>query len=100
MKRLSLGLGVGVLIGVLASKAWKQEQLTPEAVLKRVKATVQQEYMISGSWIHMQPESITRFGLPYEAYRGGITSSTTDGPVQYEFLADVKTGVLLDLQEI
>lgn len=48
----------------------------------------------------MQPESVDRFGLSYTAYRGGLTSSTVDGPVQYEFIADIKTGVLLDLTQV
>lgn len=100
MKRVSIGLGIGLLIGVLASKACKSDKLSPEQALNKVKATVKQEYIINGSWIHMQPESVDRFGLTYTAYRGGLTSSTVDGPVQYEFIADIKTGVLLDLTQV
>lgn len=100
MKRLTLGVGIGVVIGILASKACKSEQLSPEHVLKKVKAVVKQEYIINGSWIHMQPETVDHVGLTYQAYRGGLTSSTVDGPVQYEFIADVKSGVLLNLTQI
>ncbi len=35
MKRLTLGVGVGIAIGILASKACKAEQLSPESVLKK-----------------------------------------------------------------
>ncbi|MFS0787554.1 hypothetical protein ABC345_14355 [Shouchella sp. 1P09AA] len=100
MKRLSIGIGVGVLIGVLASRACQSDEMKPETVLKKVKAVVKQEYIIHGSWIHMQPETITHLGLTYQAYRGGLTSSTVDGPVQYEFVADINSGVLLKLEQI
>ncbi len=100
LKRFSIGIGVGVLIGVLASKACQTTELKPEQVLKKVKAVVKQEYIINGSWIHMQSETVEHLGLTYQVYRGGLTSSTVDGPVQYEFVADVESGVLLKLDQI
>ncbi|WP_353625884.1 hypothetical protein [Bacillus sp. JCM 19041] len=38
MKRVSLGLGIGILIGVLASRACKADKLSPEQVLKKSKS--------------------------------------------------------------
>ncbi|WP_059103767.1 PepSY domain-containing protein [Shouchella shacheensis] len=100
MKRVSLGLGIGVVVGFLVSKKIKSDALSPENALKKVKIAVKEEHNVSGSWIHMKPETIERFGLKYSAYRGGLTSPTNDGVVQYEFLADTKTGVLLSLEQM
>lgn len=62
----------------------------------KAKATVATQHTISGSWIHMNPETVERYGLQYEVYRGGMSTSTPDGTVQFEFIVETKNGTLLE----
>lgn len=97
VKRLLVGIGIGVSIGLLLRPSIEQKKLTPEKALKLVKKTVSQTHKITGSWIHMIPEQVTRQNTTYEVYRGGISAKEGDDTKQYEFLVDRATGTLLDL---
>ncbi|WP_231686807.1 PepSY domain-containing protein [Bacillus sp. JCM 19034] len=57
-------------------------------------------YHITGSWIHMVPESIERQSINYDVYRGGISTNTDDGTVQYEFLVEKESGAILELNPL
>lgn len=98
IKRFVIGLGVGLAAGYFLRPTIEGERLTPERVLKEVKQKVASTHAISGSWIHMLPEKIERNHLSYEVYRGGLSTTTEQGTVQYEFLADTKTGTVIALQ--
>lgn len=99
MKKLSIGLVLGFILGFFLRPTIAKERISPEKALKKAKATASTTHTISGSWIHMNPESIERYGLQYEVYRGGISTSTPDGTVQYEFIVETKNGTLLELIE-
>jgi predicted small secreted protein len=97
MKRFITGVGIGIAVGYLLKSNLEQDHITPERALKEVKKTVAQTHAVSGSWIHMIPETISRHHISYEVYRGGLSTTTEEGTKQYEFLVDRKTGTLLDL---
>src|SRR5690625_5539290 len=54
---------------------------------------------VSGSWIYIHPNEYEKNGLIYDTYRGGITRTIDDQQKQFEFHADVKTGVVIDVQQ-
>lgn len=97
MKKLSFGLGIGFALGYFLRPTISKERISPEKALKKAKATAAAQHTISGSWIHMNPETVERFGLQYEVYRGGMSTSTPDGTVQFEFIVETKNGTLLEL---
>lgn len=98
IKRFIAGLGLGLAVGYLLRPTIGCDRITPERALKEVKKTVARTHVISGSWIHMLPETIERNHISYDIYRGGLSTTTEEGTVQYEFLVDTKTGTLIDLQ--
>ncbi len=98
IKRFIVGLGCGLAVGYLLRPKLENEKITPERALKEVKKVVSRNHAISGSWIHMLPETIEQNHISYDVYRGGLSTATEDGTVQYEFLVDAKTGTLLNLQ--
>ncbi|MCA1038764.1 PepSY domain-containing protein [Bacillus infantis] len=96
-KSFLLGVGVGVAGGLAAKELLADRTVvSPEKALDQAKAAFKKNGPISGSWIHMQPEPYEKHGLSYNVYKGGI-SRTADGAVsQYEFVADSRTGTILD----
>ncbi|MBM0067054.1 hypothetical protein JNO66_15445 [Bacillus gibsonii] len=96
LKKLSFGLGIGFALGYLLRPTISKERISPEKALKKAKATAATQHTISGSWIHMNPETVERYGLQYEVYRGGMSTSTPDGTVQFEFIVETKNGTLLE----
>jgi predicted small secreted protein len=98
IKRFALGVGIGVVAGYFLRPSLEAEKVSPEKALKEVKKTVSSTHAISGSWIHMIPETVERENVRVEVYRGGISTTTESGTVQFEFLADTKTGTLLELK--
>ncbi|WP_227936554.1 PepSY domain-containing protein [Alkalihalobacillus deserti] len=98
LKRFVAGLGLGLAAGYFLSPSLKSGKISPEKALKEIKKTVSRTYAISGSWIHMIPETVELNQISYSVYRGGISTTNEVGTTQYEFLADTKTGALLDLQ--
>lgn len=95
-KKLSFSIGLGVLGGIILERQLERRSISPETALKRVKNTVREKYNVDGSWVHMQPEFVERYGLNYDAYHGGITVSTDDQVKHFNFLVDAGTGTVLE----
>jgi predicted small secreted protein len=98
VKRFIAGLGIGLAAGYLLSPTLRSDKISPEKALKEIKKTVSRTYAISGSWIHMIPETVELNQISYNVYRGGLSTTNEEGTTQFEFLADTKTGALLDLK--
>jgi len=95
-----LGTIVGLISGYFLKDFLDQNKnLSPEIVLDRVKKTFQRKGPVSGSWIYIHPNEYEKNGLIYDTYRGGITRTIDDQQKQFEFHADVKTGVVIDVQQ-
>ena len=94
---LVLGLGVG-LVGGVASTLWvkKRQRLSADAVLNTVKGA----FLKEGSWINFEKQPLRKFAVHSEGYTGGITRLEDGKLVSYEFLADAKTGTVLDIQRL
>lgn len=95
-KKSFFAVGLGVLGGYLLQKQLDAGGISPEKALKSVKGRVGEKHTIDGSWVHMQPETVEKYGLDYSAYRGGITVSTDDQVKHYNFLVDAGTGTVLE----
>lgn len=74
----------------------QSETLSAEKVLENVKEIFKQDGPISGSWIQMKAEPFQKNNLTYEIYKGGISRNVNGITTQYEFIADAKTGTILE----
>lgn len=97
-----LGLAVGAISGYATNKYMStQSFISAEKVLNHAKKHFKEQGPISGSWIHMKVEPFVKNQLSYQVYKGGISRNTNNGDrEQIEFIADAKTGTLLDVYSI
>lgn len=100
-KSFFIGLGVGIAGGYAARELLVQKTLVqPEKALANAKELFKQNGPISGSWIYMKPKTYQKQDLTYTVYKGGI-SRMQDGQLnQYEFVADAKTGCVIDATKL
>ncbi len=100
-KTLIAGAAVGFATGYVAKEAVSRNYtLSSDRVLKIVKDIFKEQGPISGSWINMQKEPYEKAGTTHLIYRGGITRETEGLNQSFEFLADSKTGNLLDIYKL
>jgi predicted small secreted protein len=99
MKRFALGVGLGLAAGIFLTSSLRKDKLSPERALKLAIRTFAPNMNITGSWIHMIPETLEKDHLSYTVYRGGISSSNEDDMTQFEFLIDANTGTVLEVNE-
>ncbi|WP_210364880.1 hypothetical protein [Bacillus sp. REN3] len=90
---VATGLAGAYAINELASQ---KKQVSADKVLVHAKELFKKSGPISGSWINMTAEPYIKAPLDYMVYRGGISRHSNGGTEQYEFLADVSTGTILD----
>lgn len=96
-RRFAIGVGIGLVAGILLSNRTTNERVAPEKALKHIKQKLSSKYNITGSWIHMIPETFEKNNVEYKVYRGGITTTDNDEIFQYDFILDANTGTLLEL---
>jgi predicted small secreted protein len=97
-KSLLLGVGLGFTAGyVVANKLQQDGHISAEKVLKMAKKLFEDKGEITGSWIHMVPEVLEKYDLTYDVYRGGVTTLADGIQERFEFLADAKTGTILEV---
>lgn len=95
---LMIGTGIGLATGIATTIWAKNKQgLSADAVLDKIKRAFLKEGPIEGSWISFEKQPIRKFAIHSEAYSGGITRMEDGLLVMYEFLADTKTGTVLDV---
>ena len=100
-KSFLLGLGIGLVGGYAASKALVHTALiSPEKALASAKKLFKQNGPISGSWIYMKPQSYQKEGFTFTVYKGGISKRENGQLRQYQFVADAKTGSIIDVEKI
>ncbi|QOR65876.1 PepSY domain-containing protein [Cytobacillus suaedae] len=99
-KKFLLGLGVGFAGAYLLKGSLPEQTLSAEKALKLAKASFKKNGPISGSWIHMVPETFEKFNISYSVYKGGISRNINNELKQYEFLIDAKTGSMLEVNPI
>ncbi|KRL38597.1 hypothetical protein [Liquorilactobacillus uvarum] len=98
---LMLGVLVGFATGIYANRlARKKTSVSPQKILEQVKKTFQEETPIQGAWINTFTQPFQKFAFKTQVYSGGISRIEDRQLIQYKFLADAKTGGVLDLQRL
>lgn len=90
----------GFAAGITAEKINMRNRrpLSSEKVLSMVRKAAKENLPIDGAWIFLSPHKITRNALTTEAYQGGFTTKETDSVKHYDFMADARTGTLIELK--
>ena len=99
-QKFLLGVGVGLTSAYLYKQVQNERPISSEKAVKVVKDAFKKHSSVDGSWIHMVPESYSKFNFPYSVYKGGITTTKDGATVQHEFVVDAKSGAILDIFEI
>lgn len=97
-----MGLGTGIVIGIVASRAASKMDInrSAELILKEIKNSFKQEGPIDGSWIFMSPEPFKKEAIHINVYKGGISRVKNGLLEQFEFAADAKTGTVVELVKV
>ena len=68
--------------------------------LENIKNEFKEVAPIDGSWIFMKTEEFSNGVSTVPVYRGGISRVTDGNTETFEFAADARTGVVVDLQQV
>ncbi|WP_100331883.1 PepSY domain-containing protein [Bacillus xiapuensis] len=95
---LFLGAAAGAAGALLVQKNVAScTYVSAEKALKEVKEAFKEEGSIDGSWVKMKPEPLKKTGMDKMVYKGGISRIVGDQREQYEFIADSRTGTIMDV---
>lgn len=97
---------IGVATGLAAAFVIKEtaERISPfvpaNQILNNVKTEFKKEAPIEGSWIYMKTEDFHNGITTIPVYKGGISRELNGEMESFEFAADARTGVIVDLQRV
>lgn len=97
-----IGVATGLAAAVIIKEA--SEKVSPfipaGQVLDNIKKEFKKDAPIDGSWIFMKTDNFTNGFMTIPVYRGGI-SRMHEGEMQtFEFAADARSGVVVELTEV
>jgi predicted small secreted protein len=91
-------LVAGVALGAGSMKVYRdKKKVSTASILENVKASFRAESEIQVSYIEEEVETMVRFALENEVYRGAIITIESGQHIAYEFLADAHTGTVISL---
>ena len=94
-----IGVATGLAAAVIIKEA--SDRISPflpaNQVLNKVKLEFKKETPIDGSWIYMQTEDFNNGISTIPVYRGGITRVVNGELETFEFAADARSGVIVEL---
>ncbi|MGD7044283.1 hypothetical protein [Jeotgalibacillus proteolyticus] len=100
-KDVTIGAAVGLAAGYAISQGTSKAVSVPaDKVLQDVKNQFKKRGSIDGSWIQMKPEEHEILAIKNQVYRGGISRHQGNELEQFEFIADAKTGTVMDVYKI
>lgn len=97
-KFITIGLAGGAAIGYALARLQSSGELSPEKALQQVKKAAKKELSLDGAWIYLTPQPFNKNHLSYNVYKGGLTAKDDGGIRHYDFVADAKTGTVLNLE--
>lgn len=96
---VAIGVGIGLLSGIASTLFIKNKQrLSADDILQGIKKAFLKEGPIEGSWINFEKQPVRKFAVRTEGYNGGITRLEDNHLITYEFVADARTGSVLDIK--
>jgi predicted small secreted protein len=100
-KYFFLGVSAGVAGSYIVKEATSRKgTVSPEDILNQVKEAFKKDGPISGSWINMTAEPFLRSPIQHQVYKGGITRTIDGHSELFEFIADAKTGTILETNPV
>lgn len=91
----------GLATGWFANRLMTANQTVhADDILNRVKERFLEEGPIEGSWIELTKTPVKKAALETQVYYGGISRYEAEELIQYEFMADAKSGVVLDIYKL
>ncbi|GGL42431.1 hypothetical protein [Sporolactobacillus putidus] len=90
------GFSAGIAAGKL--KGGSHRLLSSEKVLHLVRKAAKESLPVEGAWIYLSPQTMTRDSLTCKVYRGGLTAAGGKTVRHYDFIADARTGTLIELK--
>lgn len=95
---LTIGSAIGLAFGIAGTHWYRNKQaLSPDDILTKVKRSFLKEGPIEGSWISFETNPIQKFAISIDTVEGGISRFEDETLVVYEFVADAKTGTVLQM---
>ena len=92
-----IGVATGLAAAVIIKEA--SEKVSPYVPAGQVLDNIKNA-PIDGSWIYMKTDNFTNGFMTIPVYRGGI-SRMHEGEMQtFEFAADARSGVVVELTEV
>ncbi|UXR81787.1 hypothetical protein [Staphylococcus sp. IVB6214] len=97
-------LMIPITIGIIMTGSYfytlnknKQNYYPADKVIDSVKDYFQN---VSGSYIVYEPTLYRKFGIEYEVYKGGISTTRQGKVTHYTFIADAYDGQVIDIIEV
>lgn len=99
LRDFMLGVATGLAAAVIIKET--TERVSPfipaNKILDNVKTDFKKEYPIDGSWIYMKTEDYNNGITTIPVYRGGISRIVEGELESFEFAADARSGVIVEL---
>jgi len=100
-KSFIAGMTIGIAAAYITTDAVaKNTDLSGDKALILAKRYFKDQMPITGSWINMEKELYTKGNQSHLVYKGGINSKKSSEHLVIEFIADSKTGAILDYYPI
>lgn len=102
MKDFALGVVTGIAAAIVVKEMSDRVSpyASPNDILDNIKNEFKKQAPIDGSWIFMKTEQFNNGFMETPAYRGGITRTLNGEVESYEFVADARSGSILDINQV
>ncbi|SOC36627.1 hypothetical protein [Ureibacillus acetophenoni] len=102
LRSFLIGMATGLAAAIIIKET--AERVAPfipaNQVLNSVKSEFKKEAPIDGSWIYMKTEDFHNGVTTIPVYKGGISRVINGEMESFEFAADARSGVIVDLKRI
>lgn len=96
--KVSATLGLSSIAGFVLGQLIGNRKQSANRILKMIRDDFKKEGPVIGSWIDSQAEPYQRYAVEADVYHGGVTRLEDSIPVNYQFVADARTGSLIELK--